>query len=212
MKASDPNRKVLVKVSAESAEAVCQVYKVPEEVAKLLESNPTPLSFLDNLLADEELEHHAVDFLAHALPKREAVWWSCLGAWCLGGPSLPPAHQAALKAAVRWVLEPNETHRQATEPVAEHAGYDTPAGCLARAVFESGGSLLAPGQPVVEPGPTLTAQGISGAVHLLALGVGPDKMQLSYRTLIALGLGVAMGQYPWAVPRQRPSSGVRWSV
>jgi hypothetical protein len=189
---------VLGKVKATTALAVCQSYEVPEEVQVILDSNPGALAFLDALLGQESLEHHAVDFLAHALPKREAVWWACLGLWGLGPKPLKAQDQAALTAAVRWVVQPSEETRRAAEKPAEKAGLGTPAGCLARGVFDSGGSLAPPNLPAIEPGATLTNLEVQGALHLLALQSPPDRIQAAYHQLIALGLGVAQGKYHWA--------------
>ena len=41
----------------------------------------------------------AVRFLAHALPKREAVWWACLCVRKAAGANPPPPAQAAPASA-----------------------------------------------------------------------------------------------------------------
>ena len=45
----------------------------------------------------------AVKLLAHALPKREAVWWACMCARAIPDAALPPEDAAAIEAAETWV-------------------------------------------------------------------------------------------------------------
>jgi len=193
----------LVKVPAARAREVAANIRYKDPVLELLHDDPAPLRFLDRLLADPEHYPDAVKFLAQALPKREAVWWGCL---CVraGGPDLPPKEQAALQAAARWVLEPTEANRQAAMAPGEEAGPGTPAGCLAQAAFRSGGSLRPPGQPAVRPPEKLTGLGVSSAVLLAAAKGEMAKAPDRYRLFLALGIGVALGKYPWA-PADRPA-------
>src|SRR5262245_44527332 len=59
-------------------------------------------------LCREERYDTAIVFLAHALPARAAVWWGCVCLWDVARLSPRPPVEAALGAAVRWVLEPTE--------------------------------------------------------------------------------------------------------
>ena len=96
----------------------------------MLRDDPTPLEFLDALIAHERFAD-AIHFLAHAIPKREAVWWGCLCIKLAGGENLSPKELAALTAAVRWALRPEEEYRAAAKEPAEAAGFEAPAGNLA---------------------------------------------------------------------------------
>ena len=116
----------------------------------------TPRQYLD-LLVERQLHADAVQFLAHALPKREAVWWACLCARPVLGPEPPPAAAAALEAARAWVIDPRDEKRRATFPAAEAAEIGTPAGCAAAAAYFSGGSLAPANLPAVAPAEHLTA-------------------------------------------------------
>jgi hypothetical protein len=203
------NTEPLVKVSAVKARAVAENLRIKEPVQQLLDDDPTPLQFLDRLLADPAHYPDAVKFLAQALPKREAVWWGCLCARAVGGPDLPAKESAALQAAARWVLDPSERNRQAALKPGEEAGPGTPAGCLAQAAFRSSGSLLPPGKPVVPPPAKLTGQGVSSAVLLAAAEGDMAKAPERYRLVLALGIGVALGKYPWPAASARPGGGAR---
>ena len=68
----------LPRIMAERAGDICRLYRLNQELEPLLADEPTPLVFMDRLLFQERHVPEAVAFLAHALPKREAVWWGCL--------------------------------------------------------------------------------------------------------------------------------------
>ena len=65
----------LAKVTAKTATEVCKHFPLGEEAKKLLRDGQTPAQFLDVLIEKQQFPD-AVRFLAHALPKREAVWWA----------------------------------------------------------------------------------------------------------------------------------------
>src|SRR5262249_46936566 len=145
----------------------------------------------------------AIRFLAHALPKREAVWWACLCARAVA-PSPPPAPiLAALEAAEAWVSDPSEENRRQAMPAAAAATFGTPAGCAALAAFWSGGSLGPPNVPVIPPGEYLTAHGVAGAIMFAAVSSEPEKAPEKYRSFLALGVDVGNGNRPWPEPTAR---------
>src|ERR1051326_6159110 len=130
----------------EPAQTTAQIFSVSEpgdKAGALLRDGQPPREFL-NLLVEKALFPDAVRFLAHALPKREAVWWACLCAGQVFATEAPAKMTAALRAAEQWVEEPSEDHRRAALPAAEVAEFGTPGGCAALAAFWSGGSLGPP--------------------------------------------------------------------
>src|ERR671937_2023253 len=97
----------LAKVTAKTAAEVCKHFPLGDEAKKLLRDGQTPAQFLD-LLIEKQQFPDAVRFLAHALPKREAVWWACLSGRSVAGSSPPPPIAGALQAAEKWVSDPSE--------------------------------------------------------------------------------------------------------
>src|SRR4051794_37369544 len=83
---------------------------------KLLLPRQSPAQFL-KALVDAGQYVDALRLMAVALLPREAVWWACLCCrHTLGARGAPtPAEEQALKAAVSWVLQPDETHRAAAQ-------------------------------------------------------------------------------------------------
>jgi hypothetical protein len=167
-----------------------------EAARPLLQDGLTPRQFLDVLLAKEQYKA-AVDFVAHALPPREAVWWGCICLRHLGGPKLPPLEEAACKAALQWVLDPTEENRRAAEEPGTAAGFGTAAGTLAMAAFWSGGSIAPPKLPAVPAAPFMTAKAVAGAVMLLSTKADPLKITDTQRIFVEMGIGVADGSVVW---------------
>jgi hypothetical protein len=159
-------------------------------------SNVTRTQRVDQLIAAAEFPE-AIRFLAHELPKREAVWWACLCVRKAAGadPAAPLAE--ALRAAEAWVADPSEENRRKALPAAEAAGYGTAAGCASAAAFWSGGSLGPADLPLVAPGEHLTAHGAASAVMLAAVASEPEKAPEKSREFLRLGLEVAEGAHPW---------------
>ena len=95
---ANPNTvQALTKVQAKTAAEICGPIELSEAARKLLDENVPPADFLARL-TETGMAEDAVRFLAHALPKREAVWWACQ---CIreAGVDSGPAGKAALLAA-----------------------------------------------------------------------------------------------------------------
>jgi hypothetical protein len=124
------------------------------------------------------LRNEAARLAAHALPKREAVWWCCMCARAVPDPALAPADAEALLAAEAWVRKPgDEALRRAAMEAAQKTGFRTPEAWAAVGAFWSGGSMAPAGQPTVPPGDHLTGVAISGGVVLAAVRFRPERAQ-----------------------------------
>ena len=170
-------------------QAICSVAELKPEAMALLQPQQKPPEFIDTLM-DKKLFADAVRFLAHALPRREAVWWAWMCARRAAGERPAPAVQTALEVTERWIAQPTEENRRAAEQAAELATIDTPAGCAAMGAFFSGGSIGPPDAPEVPPGPYLTAKVVSGAVIYAALGDEPAEAPGKFRSFVAQGVDV----------------------
>ena len=186
----------LTKVTAKTAAEICGHYKVSEGAQKLLGPQLSPPQFVAALLQARQYVD-VYDFLAHALPKREAIWWACLGVRHAQGVELPPLELAALKAAVEWVLEPGEPKRRAAQAAGEAADFGTPAGCAALAVYGSGGSLIADKLPMVAPPPYMTAEAAAACLTMASVKGDPKTIPDVQRELAELGIAIAEDKVPW---------------
>ena len=169
---------------------ICSVSEPGDKAGALLRDGQPPREFL-NLLVEKALFPDAVRFLAHALPKREAVWWAWVCARRAAGAEPPPKIKASLEATEKWIAQPTDDNRRAAMAAAQTAGLDTPAGCAGAAAFFSGGSVAPPNVQAVAPGPHLTGKMVAGAVMLSAVATEPEKAPEKDKASLDQGLNVA---------------------
>lgn len=170
-------------------EAICDVAELGDEALALVRPDVKPMEFVDTLV-EKKLYPDAVRFLAHALPKREAVWWGWMSARRAAGENPPPKIKAALEATEKWIAQPTEDNRRAAHAAAQKAQFGTAAGCAALGAFFSGGSLAPPEVAPVPPGEYLTAKAISGAVNFAAMSGEPKQAPEKFKSFIAQGADV----------------------
>jgi Family of unknown function (DUF6931) len=190
---ANPQTVTLAKVEAKTAAEICAGIEVSEPARKLLEPQATPAGFLTRL-TETGMAREAVGFLAHALPKREAVWWACQ---CVREARLESdeAAKAALLAAAHWVVDPSEANRRAAHRAAEQA-QATPESFVALGAFFSGGSMAPPEAPEVKPANDLTPRLVAGAILLAAVAKEPEKAPQRYQRFVELGVQTANQALP----------------
>jgi hypothetical protein len=184
------------KVAAKTAAEVCRYYEVSTSAQKVLSNGVTPRQFVEQMVQLGQYTD-AFDFLAHALPRRDAIWWACLSVRHCQGPALPPEEFAALKAAVEWVLEPDEPKRHAAHAAGRTAGFGTPAGGVAVAVYRSGGSLGPGSFADAPPGQFMTAAAVSNSISKASATAAPGAISEVLRELVELGISIADGKFTW---------------
>lgn len=168
-----------------------------------LELEPPALSLLNGLPTAAEgilkleaagLRNEAARLAAHALPKREAVWWGCMCARAVPDPALLPVDADALLAAEAWVRKPNEeTLRRAAMEAAQRTAFRSPEAWAAVGAFWSGGSMAPAGQPVVPPPDHLTGVAVSGGVVLAAVRLRPERAQDRLARFLVAARDIAAG-------------------
>lgn len=136
----------------------------------------------------------AARLTAHALPKREAVWWACMCANAVPAPALSALDAAARAAAEAWVRKPaDESLRRAAWDAAQKTDFRSPEAWAAVGAFWSGGSMAPEGQPVVPPAEHLTGVAISGAVVMAAVRGQPERAQARLKRFLAGAKDIASG-------------------
>jgi len=107
----------------------------------------------------------AVRYLAHALPRVEAIAWA---AQLLDERSrtskLLATERQSLDRTIRWLEQPTDEYRRAAFEAAGQAPEDSPERLLACAVFMSGGSISEPDLPAVQPQQHVCGQLAAAAV------------------------------------------------
>ncbi|MDE1896541.1 MAG: hypothetical protein KGH91_05675 [Rhodospirillales bacterium] len=111
----------------------------------------------------------ATRVLAHALPKREAVWWACMCAGHTAPPALPEADRKVRELAESWVRQQSMEFARAAMEEAKRAGFQSPEAWAGVGAFWSGDSLAPAEAPIVPPPPHLTGLAVAGAVALASV-------------------------------------------
>jgi hypothetical protein len=170
-------------------ESVSSVAELGDEAMALMKPELHPLDFVAKLM-EKQLYPDAVRFVAHALPKREAVWWAWMSARRGSGDHPPPKIKAALEATEKWIAQPTDENRRAAKAAGDAAKLETAAGCAGLAAFFSGDSLAPPDCPAVPPGPYLTAKAVTGAVIFAAMSGEPNQAPEKFKSFVAQGVDV----------------------
>jgi len=182
-----------VVITAATAAEVCGRFNIKKEALALLRDGMLPGEFAEALMAGKQYVT-SIDYMAHALPAREAVWWGCLCLQHACGDNLPPLDKEACRAAVQWVVQPTEWNCAAALAPAQAAGMASPAGGLAMAVFQTGGNVAPPGAPPMAPQPFAPAKAVAGAVKMACTKADPMKIVETQRLFVELAMGMAEGQ------------------
>ena len=181
------------KITAKTAQEFTEHYDAIEENAfELLRPEITPKEYIDKLLAKQYFADSIV-FLAHALPKRESIWWACLCSKAVMTKDTKADDVASITIAEKWVYEPDDKKRRMCGTLAEKGEYKSAQNWTAAAVFWSGGSITNEGDPAMEPAPFLYAHAVSGAI-LNAVGASEaDDIDVQFQEFINHGLNIADG-------------------
>ncbi len=183
---SDP----LVRIAARRPKEVCASLQIDEYSRALLETDPAPSPFLAALI-ERAYSADAVAYLAHALPKADAVLWACQCVRMAIGDQSPAAAAKALAAAETWAREPSTENSRAAGAAAVESANDRGARLAALAAFWSGASLVPADLSPVPPPAGLTGAGVAGAVTLAATSGDPASIPQRYREFLARGILIA---------------------
>jgi hypothetical protein len=138
-----------------------------DDDARQLASPEAPVRVYLETLARAGRPREGVSVLAQVLPRGEAIAWGLESIRAVEPAAARPGAAAAMKAIEEWLVEPNDDKRRLAKAAGDQAGIATPAGCLAFAVFLSGGSMAPAEAPVApEPPPHVCARMVVGALGL----------------------------------------------
>lgn len=175
---------MFARVTAATASEICPRFNIKKEALAFLRDGMGPAEFVEALIAGKQYLT-GIDFMAHALPARDAVWWGCLCLRHVCGDAFAPADRAACQAAVQWVMQPNEQNRAAALQPAHAAGPVSVAGGLAMAVCQTGGSTAQADAP---------AKTVAGAIKMACTKADAVKIVATQRLFLELARWMAAGQ------------------
>lgn len=182
----------LVKLQATVAAELLKHFELSEDALPFADRAAAPARFVEVMMANGCF-HDAVKFLAHGLPRREAVWWACLAARHALPTEADALQEAAVAAAEGWAARPSEENRLVAKQLAEKTAFKSAASWAATSAWWSAGSMAEPGQPEVPPPPFLYAQAVASAICLAAVLPDPLNANQRYQRYLAQGLDLARG-------------------
>jgi hypothetical protein len=135
----------------------------------------------------------AVRVLAHALPKRESVWWACMCAASTAPGDLTEADQLAQQYAEQWVRRQTDELRRAAMECAESGGCTTPEAWTGIAAFWSGASIAPLGERPIAPLPQQTGSAVAAAISLAAVRGDGKRYAQRLQRFLGSGRNIAAG-------------------
>ena len=141
---------------------------LPPEAAATLAGCTDVAEALDRLEA-AGFASEAVRILAHALPKREGVWWACVCTAHTTPPDLNETDELARMSAEQWVRQQKDALRRDAMIHAEAGGFMSAEAWTGVAAFWSGDSLAPAGAKAIPPLPEQTGTAVAAAVTLASV-------------------------------------------
>ena len=181
------------KIKAQQAEEILARFQPSDAAKAVLARASDPQGFAGELIKARAYDD-LVWFLAHGLPKREAVWWAalCARSAVSADPKLAKLELGAVESAEAWVKKPSEETRRQAEGASLAAPETHASRWAAAAAFWSGGSLAPPGAPDAPAPEELTAKAVASAV-LMAAAADPSVLDPMKERFCRSGLNIAEG-------------------
>jgi hypothetical protein len=151
-----------ISVSWTKAQQIKGLYE--KRAVMLLDPHLTPEAYYLTLIAQKE-HNEAIFYVAHALPRFEAIVWAGKVFDMLRPLSdLDAEGQQASTLIKRWVNDPDEGKRRACYAFAETMDETTPEKLVLLAIFLSGGSMAPEDFTPVHPKEDITAKLVAAAL------------------------------------------------
>jgi Family of unknown function (DUF6931) len=173
-----------------TARDVYEAFVDLKRIAAPPKDDSAPLDYARALLASPR-PSEATIFIAHLLPRREAVWWAIQCVRAMPGAN---AGDDARRAAEAWVREPEDDSRRAALAAAAAGDQRTATTWLAFAAGWSGGSISAPDQQPLPAPPSACAMAANTAVMLAACAGDPLGVVPRIKACAEAGIRFADGE------------------
>ena len=180
------------KIPYVSPEQILPLFTASEDLPTVIVGKTT-IKEVINELQEQTLYFDLVQFLAHALPVREALLWTYL---CVSrrNNTWNQSQMACLSACKQWIFSPSEEGRRRCELFANRLELQCAPSWLAQGIFWNGsGSIVSPELPSVLPDPKLYAKASSGAINMAAALPVWDGQKEYYQQAITIATNIANG-------------------
>lgn len=182
----------LTKLAKQEVSEILDYFDLSDEAVGLVEEDMLVAQLLTELIKGEHWDD-AIRVLAHSLPKRESIWWSCLCAKQSLGDQPSQDCLASISVAEQWAITPSEENREQARQWSSKTDQKTAASWAVTAAFWAEGSMTEPGEPEIPPPPFLYAHAVAGAVSLAAFQPEPSVAEEKLQRFIRQGVDLAQG-------------------
>ena len=180
------------KIPLADSQPIWKRFEASEQAQQLQTTASSPAETIAQL-QQQSLFIDLSNFIAHALPMRESLWW-CIVVLELRNSDWSELEKDTISRCRNWVLEPEEAKRRFIERRLKQLGHDCAVGWLAQAVFWNGsGSIVEADLPMVMPMDYLYAKGVAGAVNTAAVVPEWDGYLEYYQQATAIAIDIADG-------------------
>jgi hypothetical protein len=180
------------KLSAAEVSDVLQRCNLPPEAQEAIAGMQDVMGIIQALTrAGFPIE--ATRVFAHALPKREAVWWACMCATHTSPANVTEGDRKARELSEAWVRQRTDEVRRAAMDEAKRTGFQSPEAWAAVAAFWSGDSLTPLNMPPVPPPAHLTGVAVAGAVALASVRGAPNRQKQRLALFLQSAHDIAAG-------------------
>ena len=132
----------------------------------------------------------AVRFMAHCLPRFDAIQWRYRT--LERTPPRSPRHAEIRTGIAGWLMDPSDKRRRAVFELAQAVGIETPDATAGLALFLSGGSMTpAELENGVQPPAGVFGQAVAGTILLAGQAQGPQNFDKELDVLLGIGLAIA---------------------
>ena len=180
------------KLSVAQLSDVLQRCDVPQEAQEAIAGIQDIVGIIQ-ALAHAGFPIEATRVFAHALPKREAVWWACMCATHTSPTGIAEGDRKARELSEAWVRQQSDETRRAAMEEAKRAGFQSPEAWAAVAAFWSGESLTPLNTPPVAPPAHLTGVAVAGAVALASVRGAPNRQKQRLALFLQSAHDIAAG-------------------
>jgi hypothetical protein len=168
------------------------VYEASADLRMMAEppaDGAAPLDHARTLLGSKR-PNDAILFLAHVLPRREAVWWAIQ---CVRGLLGGKAEDEALQSAESWVRAPEDETRLAALAIARAADPRAATTLLAFAAGCSGGNIGITDLPPMPAPPSACGNAANAAIMMAVTAGEPRSVMEKIRACAEAGIRFADG-------------------
>lgn len=152
------------------------------------------------LLRDNGCLGDARRVLAHAMPKRRALWWGLLCAFDVFRSHPAENVEAVLRGVADFIVLPDEGRRLRLRELVGLVRPQSPPHFLAQAAILSFGSLIDPPAQEVLPRRFLTGRLVGVSIYLASIARAPLHYRRQLEQYLDVGLDVARGANLWPAP------------